>query len=166
VTQIKQSSANPERFSLSGQLLVGGQRPVPPFPGRAVGVDQPGARDRHRNRVKGAEDSAVTMAVPLPPRRLGALIPSAVQRRIQFTLEHCLDERADTLAHPDFKWIEPVLAQQWNRVVISSNLLYGVISCGVGQIADAGSSHSGDYAPPISYQPGDATGLCMLAPFL
>jgi hypothetical protein len=83
-------------------------------------------------------------------RWLGALIPSAVQRRIQFTLEHCLDERADTLAHPGFQWIEPVLAQRWNRVVISSNLLYGVISCGVGQIADAGSSHSGDYAPPIS----------------
>jgi hypothetical protein len=34
--------------------------------------------------------------------------------------------------------------------VISSNLLYGVISYGVGQSADAGSSHSGDYAPPIS----------------
>jgi hypothetical protein len=93
-----------------------------------------------------AEDPAVTMTMPMPLRRPAALIPSAVQRRIQFTLEHGLDQRPDMFAHARFQRIKPVLAQQWNRIVIGGNLLQGVISCGGGQIAGAGSSPSGDYA--------------------
>jgi hypothetical protein len=70
----------------------------------------------------------------------GALIPAAVQRRLQFALQHRLDERADPLAHSGFQRIEPVRAQQWHRGIQACILLHGVVSYGGGQTAGAGSS--------------------------
>ena len=97
-----------------GQPLVGRQRLVAPLSRRTVGPDQPGARHRHGGRTERAEDLSIAVTVPMPLDWSGALIPPAVQRRLQFTLQHRLDERADMLAYPGFQRIEPVL--QGNRV--------------------------------------------------
>jgi hypothetical protein len=59
-------------------------------------------------------------------------------------------------AHARFQRIKPVLAQQWNRIVIGGNLPQGVVSCGGGQTAGSGSSKLRRLRrPTISYQPSD-----------
>ena len=65
-----------------------------PLPRRAVGPGQPDARHRNSGRAEGAEDLAVVMTMPMPRHSV------EVQDRLQFTLQHRLDERADVLAHP------------------------------------------------------------------
>ena len=60
--------------------------------------------------------------------RSGALGPPAVQRRAQFALQHRRDERADPLAYPGLRRIEPVVTPRWNRGVVGCSLLQGVIS--------------------------------------
>ena len=57
------------------------------------------------------------MTMPVTYSRSGAFIAPPVQCRLQFGFQHLFDEAANALPNRRLQRIEPVLAQEWQRLV-------------------------------------------------
>jgi hypothetical protein len=68
------------------------------------------------------------MAMAVTARRALAIVASTLQGRMQFGLEHLLDEASNATANRRLQRVEPVLTQKWLRLGRCDSLFHGVIS--------------------------------------
>src|SRR6266404_5483195 len=94
----------------------------------ADGAAEPRARYRYRDRAKGPDQLALTVAVAMPMRAATTIIAATLQGGVQFPLQHRLDEAANSLANRPFQRIEPILTPEWLRLGGCDSLFHGVIS--------------------------------------
>src|SRR5206468_10397451 len=102
--------------------------PVAPLRRPAVHPGEPRARHRYRDRAKGPDQLALTVAVAMPMRGATTIIAATLQGGVQFRLQHLLDEATNSLANRPFQRIEPILTPEWLRLGGCDSLFHGVIS--------------------------------------
>jgi siroheme synthase (precorrin-2 oxidase/ferrochelatase) len=68
------------------------------------------------------------MAMAVTTRGAVPIVASTLQGRIQFGLEHLLDEASNATANRRLQRVKPILPQEWLRLDHCSSLFHGVIS--------------------------------------
>ena len=68
------------------------------------------------------------MAMAVAARGAVSIVAATLQGRMQFRLEHLLDEAANATANRRLQRVEPILTQKWLRLGRCDSLFHGVIS--------------------------------------